>query len=133
MLKVYKHPTDINMKIFEPDDLSFMLKEQFKVRKTRRKYARIQFTHTGVLTPTSERPNNIFRYQVPIIMTLEPLHLGVLPNSVIPVLIAIFMAIISGLPLAFKLDSYLQSVALSVREDEKLCSTCDYLSACHKS
>jgi hypothetical protein len=109
------------MKVFEPELLPAS-KGQFTRSKTRRKYARIQFIHSGVLTPTSEPLNDVSRYQLPIVVTLEPLHLGVLPSSVIPVLIAILVTIVCGAPLASKINHYVQSIAQKVREDERLLS-----------
>jgi hypothetical protein len=51
---------------------------------------------------------------------LEPLHLGVLPSSVIPVLIAILLVIASGIPIAKLADFYLRSLAHQVWEDDTL-------------
>jgi hypothetical protein len=112
------------MKIFEPDDLlPSSNSRQFKRTTTRRKYARIQFTHSGVLSPTSEPLSDFSRYQVLVVVTLEPLHLGLLPKSVIPVLITILLVILSGTPFALKVvDPYLRSVARKVLEDERLLS-----------
>ena len=107
------------MKIFEPDDLLPIRKAESKRNKTRRKYARIQVTHSGIMTPTSDQIKDSLRYQVPVVVTLEPLHLGAVPSSVIPIVIAIFLVILSGIPLAAKLDCYLRSVAQKVVEDEK--------------
>ncbi len=112
------------MKIFEPGDLPPTREGQPKRSnmRTRRKYARIQVIHSGVVTPTSEHMKDSLRYQAPVVVTLEPLHLGALPGSVIPVLIAILLVILLGIPLATKIDYYLRLVAQKVWEDEKFMS-----------
>ena len=110
------------MKIFEPSDLSIGAQMQLNRGKTRRKYARIQFIHAGVLTPTAKQLDDSSWYQVPVVMTLEPLHLGMLPSSVIPVLVAILLTIIFGISIASKVDVLLRSVAQKVCDDERLLS-----------
>jgi len=112
------------MKIFEPHDLLPTREGHLKRSntRTRRKFARIQVIHSGVMTPTSNRIKDSLRYQVPVVVTLEPLHLGILPGSVIPVLGAILLAILLGIPLATKFDRYLRSVAWKVWKDEKFVS-----------
>ena len=119
------------------DDIT--VARQKEKRKTRRKYARIQMVHTGVLTPPLNFTFNFFnfnstttaqsmtndtdtsRYTVPFIIILEPLHLGVLPSSVVPVLFAILVIVALGVPIARRVHAYLEGVArLAKAEEEEL-------------
>jgi len=72
--------------------------------------------HSGVLTPGIVLDDNS-RYDVPFILTLEPLYLGVLPKSVVPVVFAILLAILLGLPIAAKINKGLQNIVLEARRD----------------
>jgi ABC-type phosphate/phosphonate transport system permease subunit len=85
-------------------------------KKTRRKYARIQMVHSGVLTPGIVLDNNS-RYEVPFVLILEPLYLGVLPKSVVPVVLAIIVAIPLGLLIATKINSSLQDIMKDAKWD----------------
>lgn len=79
---------------------------------TRNKYARLRFVHTGVLSPThSALQNDPTRYQVSVHLILEPLLFGVLPQSVVPVIVSILFILIFGYPISRKLGSLLQKVA----------------------
>jgi hypothetical protein len=91
-------------------------------RKTRRKYARIQMVHTGVLTPAINNSTRSFnettRYNVPFVMILEPLHFGVLPSSVISVVLTILVILIGSLPIARNVHRYLEGIARQAKAEE---------------
>ncbi|KIM35632.1 hypothetical protein M413DRAFT_347306 [Hebeloma cylindrosporum] len=115
------HPTQITMDIYDPTSLgAFTTKgtssNTTTMTKTRRRYARIQMVHTGVLTPGIVLDDNS-RYNVPFILTLEPLYFGVLPESVLPVVCAILCVILLGLPIAAKINGGLQTVVLEAKRD----------------
>jgi hypothetical protein len=78
-------------------------------RKTRRKYARIQMVHSGVLTPGIALDDSS-RYEVPFVLILEPLYFGVLPKSVVPVVFVVVAAIPLGLLIAAKVNGSLQNI-----------------------
>jgi len=84
--------------------------------KTRWKYARIQMVHSGVLTPGIVLDDNS-RYEVPFVLILEPLYLGVLPKSVVPVVFAIIVAIPLGLLIATKINGSLQNIMKDAKWD----------------
>lgn len=94
--------------------------------KTRRKYARIQMVHTGVLNPainnnsTSSSFNETLRYNVPFVIILEPLHFGVLPSSVVSVVLTILAILIMGPPIAKDIHRYLEGIARQAKVDELL-------------
>ena len=106
------------MDIYDPSSLgTFATKDtSSNTEKTRRKYARIQMVHSGVLTPGIVLDDNS-RYNVPFILTLEPLYFGVLPKSVVPVVFAIVVAILLGLPIAAKINGSLQNIMLEAKRD----------------
>ncbi|KAF8808208.1 hypothetical protein BYT27DRAFT_7256721 [Phlegmacium glaucopus] len=120
------HPTDIHLTVYDPSSL--IMSRDTRVTqsqlKTRRKYARIQMVHTGVLTPVingfTRSFNETSRYDVPFIITLEPLHFGVLPSSVVPVVLTILAILVVGLPIARKIHRYLEGIAQRAREDESV-------------
>ncbi|KAJ3506617.1 hypothetical protein NLJ89_g6773 [Agrocybe chaxingu] len=114
------HPTDFDLKIFDPIDLAPFSKISAAgiSSTTRRKYARIQAVHSGVLTPGVQL-DDASRYTVPVHVILEPLHLGVLPASVIPVVIAILGVIAVGLPVSRKVNDCLQAIAKDANEEGK--------------
>ncbi|KDR85832.1 hypothetical protein GALMADRAFT_218910 [Galerina marginata CBS 339.88] len=117
------HPTDISMKIYNPGSLgAFATRDPgITLSKTRRKYARIQMVHAGVLTPAANNVgDDASRYLVSIYLVLEPLYFGVLPSSVIPVLFAIVAAIVIGLPIAWKINTYFQSIVQKAKMPEHL-------------
>lgn len=78
--------------------------------------------HTGVLTPAINNSTRSFnessRYNVPFVVTLEPLHFGVLPSSVVPVVLAILAILVVGLPIATKIHCYLEEIAQQAKVTE---------------
>ncbi|PPQ96370.1 hypothetical protein CVT26_004972 [Gymnopilus dilepis] len=107
------HPTDFSVDIFEPRSLLTFVDQRVigEESETRRKYARIQVVHTGVSSPKSNDDfDEIARRMVSMHLVLEPLHLDVLPASVIPVVFFIIATIIFGLPLAARANQYLRDI-----------------------
>lgn len=89
----------------------------------RRKYARIQFTHTGVLTYPSDEPEISpaarARRTVPVHIVLEPLYFNVLPKSMLPVAIAIGVVLLLCLPVAWGVHSLLRQIAVQAEKKER--------------
>ncbi|KAF8971799.1 hypothetical protein BDZ97DRAFT_1650826 [Flammula alnicola] len=114
------HPTDISIKIYDPASLAVFSKQprSTQPQKTRRKYARIQLVHTGVVAETT---GSVFkddsRYVVSIFAVLEPLYFGVLPKSVISVVITIMMVVLLGLPVAGVINNSLQNVVQLAKQE----------------
>ena len=86
--------------------------------------------HTGILTPPTIVNNNSIttrsfnnetsRYNVPFVIILEPLHFGVLPSSVVSVLLTILVILVAGLPIARNIHRYLESIAQQAKKAEEL-------------
>ena len=85
--------------------------------------------HTGVLTPppppsifnkyiTATPFNETSRYNVPFIIILEPLHFGVLPSSVVSVVLTILVIIVVGLLISRKIHRYLEGIAQQAKAEE---------------
>jgi len=85
--------------------------------------------HTGVLTPSFNKNKNdnsttrsyineTSRYTVPFVIILEPLHFGVLPSSVVPVVLTILAIVCVGLPIAKNIHSYLEGIAQQAKAEE---------------
>ena len=89
--------------------------------KTRRKFVRIQMVHAGVLTPAinnfTRSFNEISRYDVPFVITLEPLLFGLLPSSLFPVVLTILVILVAGIPIAMKIHCYLEGIAQQAKEE----------------
>ncbi|KAF9561621.1 hypothetical protein CPC08DRAFT_688774 [Agrocybe pediades] len=115
------HPTRFTMTIYDPPSLSKFSSERPSTAHptTRTKYARIQLVHTGVLTPWKGSSENTARYDVSFILVLEPLHFGVLPESVIPTVLAILAAAAIALPVALRINKQLQKLAQQIRNESK--------------
>ena len=83
--------------------------------------------HTGILTPSTNINNSstarsfnneTSRYNVPFVIILEPLHFGVLPSSVVPVVLTILAILAVGLPIARNVHGYLESIAQQAKAEE---------------
>ena len=89
--------------------------------KTRRKFVRLQMVHAGVLTPAindfTRSFNEISRYDVPFVITLEPLLFGLLPSSLFPVALTILVILVAGIPIAMKIHCYLEGIAQQAKEE----------------
>ena len=82
--------------------------------------------HTGILTPstninnssTARSFNETSRYNVPFVIILEPLHFGVLPSSVVPVVLTILAILAVGLPIARNVHGYLEGIAQQAKTEK---------------
>jgi hypothetical protein len=91
------------------------------ITTTRRKYARIRVVDTGVLTPTPGGllSNTTTTRPVPFNLILEPLFLGILPASVVPVLLfSLPILLLAGLAIP-RAIAYLERLADSARQEIK--------------
>ncbi|OCH93002.1 hypothetical protein OBBRIDRAFT_725683 [Obba rivulosa] len=95
-------PADFSIDIHSPREVAMLLGHTESASKppegksplTRRKVARIRLVDTGVRTPrNSSRLESAGSDPVPFIVLLEPLYLGVLPASVLP--IVLFIAVVA--------------------------------------
>lgn len=95
------------MKIYDPSSLHAFseIHQPTSSHTTRRKYARIRLSFSGVFSP----PASPVVDDVPFILALEPLYFGVLPSSVLPTICAIFSVIVFGIPVAMKFNAMLQT------------------------
>ncbi|RXW24578.1 hypothetical protein EST38_g1320 [Candolleomyces aberdarensis] len=105
-----KFPVKAYLKIFDASDIAPLPRpgppRRFRNRRmnkyhVRRKFARIQLVNTGVLNPKSELAESgqdptTLPGPVPIIVRLEPLMFGVIPQSVIPTIFALAGAVVVG-------------------------------------
>ncbi|KAF9447830.1 hypothetical protein P691DRAFT_730784 [Macrolepiota fuliginosa MF-IS2] len=82
------HPCDIYIRTFDPQHVASQLLRNRPLHPTRRKYAHIHVINTGIPTPSSigEDMTWLRREPVPVTLILEPLLLGVVPQSVVPVI-----------------------------------------------
>ena len=84
-------------------------------QKTRRMYARIRAVNTGVRNPLSQAP---VISTVPFALRLEPLYLGVVPASVVPVVLFLLPVVfITGYFMAPRIHGYMASVALDAKAE----------------
>ena len=80
--------------------------------------------HTGVLTPTiynsstTRSFNETSRYNVPFVIILEPLHFGVLPSSVVSVVLTILVILVVGLPIGRYIHRCLEGIAQQAKAEE---------------
>ncbi|KAG2022538.1 hypothetical protein CC2G_000279 [Coprinopsis cinerea AmutBmut pab1-1] len=115
------HPVDAYLKIYDPSDLAELprpgpprrSRHRAPPTETRSKYARVQLISTAVWNPELLRSNQTIVSDlttVPIILTLEPLLFGVLPESIVPTLFALVIAAIVGFFIARTVNEYLQDI-----------------------
>lgn len=119
-----KFPSDISIRIYDPQALATRLLGSEPpsgphTPLTRRKYARIRAVDVGVLAPAAT-PSDVSPFKplhVPFAVVLEPLYYGVLPASVVPVIMLIVLVSITaglGVP---KINKYLQGVVVQARRE----------------
>jgi hypothetical protein len=75
--------------------------------------------NTGVPTPspTGEDMTWLRREPVPITLVLEPLLFGVLPQSLVPVIIALILVIVLALALLPPIVRYFDEIAAPFRQE----------------
>ena len=79
-------------------------------------YARIRVVDTGVLTPTRENIQSTpTPPPVPFMLIVEPLYLGVIPESVLPTLKLLVPVVVIALLLVPYVNRYLDGVAANAR------------------
>jgi len=130
-MTVRQYPTDFHVQLYEPDTLRAWLSNAvsdepstvsqpslFRI-PSRRKYARIRLIDTGVLTPTRDMLPPRTAEAVPFNLILEPLYLGVLPASVLPiVLFLVPIIVLAGLMVPF-INTYLEGIIRTARLETK--------------
>ncbi|KAF6754192.1 hypothetical protein DFP72DRAFT_899629 [Ephemerocybe angulata] len=118
-----EYPVDAYLKIFDSSDIAPLPRPgpprrlRNRPRSTnyhvRRKFARIQLVNTGVLNPKHElaksQDPNVLPHPVPLIIQLEPLIFGVLPESMVPTVFAIIGAAGVGIFIARAVIGRLES------------------------
>ncbi|PPR02351.1 hypothetical protein CVT24_011695 [Panaeolus cyanescens] len=114
-------PTNVFMDIFDPVELTNSAsRADATSMTTRNKYARLRFVHTGVLSPSHASDDDTARYLVSLHLILEPLLFGVLPQSVLPVVISILVILACGIPISRRISDYLQKVANKASSELKI-------------
>ncbi|KAH8094687.1 hypothetical protein BXZ70DRAFT_947092 [Cristinia sonorae] len=113
-------PTQFKLQTYTPLQATSLLEERSVVAgngsTTRTQYARIRLVDTGVRTPPiiDELPQK----PVPFTVVLEPLHFGVLPKSVIPIIVFIIpVVLVSAYVVAPMVNTRLAAVAKLAREE----------------
>jgi hypothetical protein len=124
-LRFLEHPVDAYLRVFEPTEIASLprpgpprrSRTRLQARSppptthTRTKYARLQLLTTAVWTPSALESNDTsILDNVPLILTLEPLLFGVLPESVLPTIAFVLMAATIGFFIARALINYLEGV-----------------------
>ncbi|TFK24251.1 hypothetical protein FA15DRAFT_641250 [Coprinopsis marcescibilis] len=114
------YPVEAHVRVFEPSALTHLSTpgppRRYKTRSassmTRQKYGRIQLVSTVVWTPEAQAIEEFLKTldAVPIIITLEPLLLGILEASQLPTVIAVVLALILGFFIARLVISHLEDV-----------------------
>ena len=121
-VNVGQYPADFSIQILSPAELktrldlnSTALHPDSASPQTRLKYARIRLVDTGIRAPSSGSAPNP---PVPFIVRLEPLYLGILPASVLPVLLFLLPVVaFAALVMAPRIHRYLAAVAGDAKRD----------------
>ncbi|KAG6874364.1 hypothetical protein C0995_015100 [Termitomyces sp. Mi166 len=120
-----------SLEIFDPESVSvhfeprlgldpglLITHTQSSASHTRLRYARIRLVDIGVLTPShAASPKPASSIPIPFILILEPLYLGVLPPSVVPVLAYIFIVFMIACVIVPPLIRYLEGIASQARTE----------------
>ncbi|KAL0068490.1 hypothetical protein AAF712_004568 [Marasmius tenuissimus] len=91
------YPTDFSIDVFSPEAVASYFHLQPSESNstmnvpTRVKYARITALHTGVIVPAM---SHIQPKLVPFVVTLEGLYFGVLPESVVPIVLCLAVVLL---------------------------------------
>ena len=107
------------MDIFTPVELERRLRSEAPTlgaqRSTRVRYARIRVVDAGVRIPSL---SSLPVAAVPMIVRLEPLYFGVIPASVVPVLIYLIPVVaFASIVMVPRIHGYLAAVAADVRRE----------------
>lgn len=115
-------PADFAIQTFSPVELSQQLGKSSYTssltdgqKQTRRRYARIRVVDTGVRNPLSQAP---VRGTVPFALHLEPLYFGVVPSSVVPVILFLLpLVAITAFFIAPRIHRYMASIAVDAKAE----------------
>jgi hypothetical protein len=116
-------PAEFSIELYNPQALSARLSQLDTPSSsgsdpsapltTRLKYARIRLVDIGVLTsPRKHHP-----IPVPFNLILEPLYFGILPASVIPILLFLIPVIILAGLLVPWVNGYLSKIVMKARDE----------------
>ncbi|KAH9934082.1 uncharacterized protein BXZ73DRAFT_100920 [Epithele typhae] len=117
-------PADFHIDTFAPDELVQRLRAPHLAHvrlaargRTRRRFARVRVVSTGVLTPSADGAHaRRAREPVSFVVRVEPLYFGVLPGSVVPVvLLLLAVAAAAGFVVRPVVQRRLEEVAGAVR------------------
>ncbi|KAF9444888.1 hypothetical protein P691DRAFT_735836, partial [Macrolepiota fuliginosa MF-IS2] len=113
------HPCDIYIKIFDPQHVASQLLSNRPLHPTRRKYAHVYVINTGVPTPSStgEDMTWLRREPVPVTLILEPLLLGVVPQSVVLVITLLSVAVAMVIMIIPTAVRYYDTIAAPFKQD----------------
>jgi len=113
----FQHPCDIHLKIYDPLQVAPQEWHHQPFRSTRNKYAHVYAVSTGVPTPSStgEDMTWLRRESIPLTLVLEPLLFGVLPQSVLPVVLVMLGACGVALALLPYVLRYYDPILIDVR------------------
>lgn len=113
----FQHPCDIFLKIYDPLQVASQQLHNQPLHLTRKKYAHVYAISTGAPTPslTGEDMTWLRREPIPLTLVLEPLLFGVLPQSVLPVVLVMLVAIGVALALLPYVLRYYDHILVDVR------------------
>lgn len=114
---LFQHPCDIYLKIYDPMQVAPQQWHHQPLHSTRNKYVHVYAVSTGVPTPspTGEDMTWLRREPIPLTLVLEPLLFGVLPQSVLPVVLVMVGAIGVALALLPYVLRYYDPILVDVR------------------
>lgn len=112
------HPCDVYLKISDPLHVPSQLLRNRPLHSTRTKYAQVYAVNTGVPTPSStgEDMTWLRLEPIPLTLVLEPLLFGVLPQSIVPVLLVMVSTIGIALVLLPYVLQYYENLLKDIRQ-----------------
>ncbi|KAG5715893.1 hypothetical protein E4T56_gene20148 [Termitomyces sp. T112] len=124
------YPADFSLEIFNSESLSAHFERRLDLdldldsgslttHQTRLRYARIRLVDIGVLTPSPTTSQIVSPKPTPIpfILYLEPLYLGILPPSVMPILAYILVVSIVACVIVPPLIRHLEKIASQAKKE----------------
>ncbi|EIW63847.1 uncharacterized protein TRAVEDRAFT_16119 [Trametes versicolor FP-101664 SS1] len=110
------YPAGFFIDLYSPEDLpSTSPKTRTRHTLTRRKYARIRLVSEGVFTPSPANEGRTVE-PVPFIVAVEPLILGLVPESLLPTLLLLLaLVVVAGSLVLPRILKHLVAVAAQVR------------------
>jgi len=121
-------PAGFSIDIYDPEQVATRFQvtsapsSSTQPEKTRIKYARIRLVDAGIRTPTASVEPDYFpsvpvTAKVPFIVIVEPLYLGVIPESVLPlgkILLPLLVALVFVVP---RVNVYIDGIAKEIRKE----------------